>query len=68
MVDESLILRKISQLDEYRKQLKEYESINIDDYSGDWKIQRIVERTLQMMIETCLVLAFLKAEKAQKQK
>ena len=54
MVDESLILRKISQLDEYRKQLKEYESINIDDYSGDWKIQRIVERTLQMMIETCV--------------
>jgi len=57
MVDETLILRKLSQLDEYRKQLGEYENINIDDYSGDWKIQRIVERTLQMMIETCVDIA-----------
>ncbi len=52
MVDESLILRKLSQLDEYHKQLKEYENINSVDYSSDWKVQRIVERTLQMMIET----------------
>jgi uncharacterized protein YutE (UPF0331/DUF86 family) len=52
MVDESLILRKLSQLDEYYNQLKEYENINSVDYSSDWKVQRIVERTLQMMIET----------------
>ena len=54
MVDESLILRKLSQLDDYHKQIKEYESINSADYSNDWKVQRIVERTLQMMIETCV--------------
>jgi len=52
MVDEALILRKLSQLEEYYKQLKDYVSINSDDYSNDWKVQRIVERTLQMMIET----------------
>jgi uncharacterized protein YutE (UPF0331/DUF86 family) len=26
----------------------------VAQYSGDWKIQRIIERTLQMMIETCV--------------
>ena len=54
MVDKSLILRKLSTLDEYLKQINEYANISLKDYSADWKIQRIVERTMQMMIETCL--------------
>ena len=54
MVDKSLILRKLSTLDEYLKQINEYANISPKDYGADWKIQRIVERTLQMMIETCL--------------
>lgn len=57
MVDKSLILRKLSALDEYLKQIKEYAKISLKDYAADWKIQRIVERTLQMMIETCLDVA-----------
>ena len=54
MVDKSLILRKLSTLEEYQKQIQEYAGILSKDYTADWKIQRIVERTLQMMIETCL--------------
>jgi len=54
MVDETLILRKLSELDQYFKQIKEYEGITVAEYSDDWKIQRIIERTLQMMIETCV--------------
>lgn len=54
MVDKSLILRKLSTLDEYLKQINEYANISLKDYTADWKIQRIVERTMQMMIETCL--------------
>ena len=54
MVDKSLILRKLSTLDEYLKQINEYSDISLKDYAADWKVQRIVERTLQMMIETCL--------------
>ena len=27
--------------------------MSLKEYSGDWKVQRIVERTLQMMIEIC---------------
>ncbi len=52
MVDKNLILRKLSTLDEYQKQINEYAKISLKDYTADWKIQRIVERTQQMMIET----------------
>jgi uncharacterized protein YutE (UPF0331/DUF86 family) len=57
MVDEALILRKLAELDQYLNQLKEYENTTADQYSDDWKIQRIIERTLQMMIETCADIA-----------
>ena len=57
MVDEALILRKLAELDQYHNQLKEYKNTTADQYEGDWKIQRIIERTLQMMIETCADIA-----------
>ena len=57
MVDETLILRKLAELDEYTSQVKEYEQITVAQYLDDWKIPRIIERTLQMMIETCLDIA-----------
>lgn len=57
MVDETLILRKLSELDEYLKQIKEYEGITVAEYSHEWKTQRVIERTLQMMIETCVDIA-----------
>jgi len=57
MVDETLILRKLSELDEYFKQIQEYAGITVAEYSDDWKIQRIIERTLQLMIETCADIA-----------
>jgi len=57
VVDKTLILRKLSEIDLYGRQLNEYSNITISEYSKDWKIQRIVERTLQMMIEVCLDIA-----------
>lgn len=57
MVDRTLLLRKISELERYRDQVREFSSITISDYKADWKTQRIVERTLQMMIETCVDIA-----------
>jgi len=54
MVDETLILRKLSELDEYYRQIKEYDKVTVAQYSADWKVKRIIERTLQMMIETCV--------------
>ena len=57
MVDRTLILRKLANLDEYRKQLDEYAEISTEDYEENWKTQRIVDRTLQISIETCLDIA-----------
>ena len=54
MVDRTLILRKLSALEEYFEQLSEYRSISTDQYEKDWRSQRIIERTLQMMVETCI--------------
>jgi uncharacterized protein YutE (UPF0331/DUF86 family) len=54
MVDKTLILRKLAALDEYMGQIKVYADTSTTEYASDWKIQRIVERTLQIMIETCL--------------
>ena len=57
MVDKNLILRKLSDLGDLREQIDEYRGITIRRYAADWKAQRIVERTLQMMIEICLDVA-----------
>ena len=57
MVDETLILRKLSELEEYASQIEGFRAIAIKEYRKDWKSQRIIERTLQMMIETCADIA-----------
>jgi len=57
LVDKAVILRKLSELETYLKQIREYAGTTLQDYTADWKTQRIVERTLQMMIETCADVA-----------
>jgi uncharacterized protein YutE (UPF0331/DUF86 family) len=57
MVDETLILRKLSELEQYFGQVTEFKEITVNAYENDWKLQRIIERTLQMMIETCVDIA-----------
>ncbi len=57
VVDRDLLLRKLSDLDQYLGQVSEYKGITLDQYRMDWKIQRIVERTLQMAIEVCVDIA-----------
>jgi uncharacterized protein YutE (UPF0331/DUF86 family) len=57
MVDKTLVLRKLSDLDEYGTQIAEYATVSAGEYKADWKVQRIIERTLQVMIETCLDIA-----------
>jgi len=57
VVDKTLLLRKLAELEEYLRQIKEYANVNVEQYSKDWRVQRIVERTLQMMIELCADIA-----------
>jgi uncharacterized protein YutE (UPF0331/DUF86 family) len=57
LVDKALLLRKLADLETYSKQIEEYSGLSADHYRGDWKTQRIVERTLQLMVETCADVA-----------
>jgi uncharacterized protein YutE (UPF0331/DUF86 family) len=57
VVDRDLLLRKLADLDLYLGQASEYRGITLEEYRGDWKTQRIVERTLQMAIEVCVDVA-----------
>lgn len=57
MVDKVVVLRKLSELETYLKQVREFSGITLQLYKADWRTQRIVERTLQLMIETCADIA-----------
>jgi uncharacterized protein YutE (UPF0331/DUF86 family) len=57
MVDRPLIYRKLDSLSLYVRQLSEFSGVSSEDYKRDWKTQRIVERTLQMAVETCVDIA-----------
>lgn len=57
LVDKTVILRKLSELETYLKQIREFAGVTFQVYNTDWRTQRIVERTLQMMIETCADIA-----------
>ncbi|MBT9174248.1 MAG: hypothetical protein DDT21_02660 [Syntrophomonadaceae bacterium] len=48
---------KLKLLAEYRRDLKEYEKIRLEEYRKDKKIQRFIERTLQLSIECCIDIA-----------
>ncbi|HKZ17149.1 MAG TPA: DUF86 domain-containing protein [Geobacteraceae bacterium] len=57
MPDKSLIMRKIAELELYMEQIGEFSGIGLEEYRREWRTQRIVERTLQIMIETCADIA-----------
>ncbi len=51
------MLRKLADLEEYLRQISEFQAVTVEEYRKDWKVQRIVERTLQMAIEVCVDIA-----------
>ncbi len=57
LVDRLLIGRKFAQMDTYLKQLRDFSGVSLNQYKKDWKIQRIVERTLHILIEVCIDIA-----------
>lgn len=54
MVDREIIERLFSLLKNYIKDLRSVRGIYFNSYSRDIKLQRFVERTLQIAIEACL--------------
>ena len=57
MVDKLLVGRKLAEIEVYINQINEYSSVSVATYDNNWKTQRIVERTLQMLIEICIDVA-----------
>ena len=57
MVDRPLVLRKFAELERHLAQIQEITPITAEVYSKDWKVQRVAERTLQIMIELCVDIA-----------
>jgi uncharacterized protein YutE (UPF0331/DUF86 family) len=49
--------RKIAQMEMYLGQVKEYSKVSLPSYKSEWKTQRIVERTLQILVELCIDMA-----------
>lgn len=57
MVVRDVVESRLKLLHEYRGDLREYEAIKLSDYRTDKKVQRFVERTLQLIIESCIDIA-----------
>ena len=58
MVDRDIIIRRMTLLEEYLRDLREVaETTTLDEFRSDKIIQRYAERTLHMAIEACLDLA-----------
>jgi len=57
LVDKALLLRKLADLERYLREIDEYSGVSAEQYRADWKTQRIIERTLQLMVETCADVA-----------
>lgn len=57
MVDRELVLRRVAALDGYLGQLAEARQVDVTAYANDWRAQRVLERTLHLVIEVCMDLA-----------
>jgi len=57
LVDKLLIGRKLARMDTYLSQIREFSKISGKEYDKNWKTQRIVERTLQILVEECIDIA-----------
>ena len=57
MVDRDLVMAKLAAMERYLGELSEYRAIDAETYASDWKTQRIVERTVHLVVETAVDIA-----------
>lgn len=53
-MDKKVIEARLKKLDEYQKSLLRFQDIELNEYRADDDIQTIVERKLQLAIQTCI--------------
>lgn len=57
MVQNGVILSKLAMIEEYLEKWKTYFPVSLEQFSADWGLQKIVERSLQVMIEVMTDIA-----------
>lgn len=57
MVDPALIQRKLSLLDQKKKELQGYDILSLQDFRAKGYMQKAVEKMLQEMVEICIDVA-----------
>lgn len=57
MVRNGVVVSKLAIIDEYLKKLQGYIPVSLDQFASDWGLQKITERSLQVMIEVMIDIA-----------
>jgi uncharacterized protein YutE (UPF0331/DUF86 family) len=57
VVRNGVIVAKLAIIEEYLKKLQEYFPVSLEQFKSDWGLQKIVERSLQVMIEVMIDIA-----------
>ncbi len=57
MVQNGVLISKLAIIEEYLKKLQGYFPVSLEQFSSDWGLQKIVERSLQVMIEVMIDIA-----------
>jgi uncharacterized protein YutE (UPF0331/DUF86 family) len=57
MTKNGVILSKLAIIEEYLFKLQDYLPVTLDQFRNDWGLQKITERSLQVMIETMIDIA-----------
>ena len=57
MVKNGVLISKLAIIEEYLKKLQGYFPVSLEQFSSDWGLQKIVERSLQVMIEVMIDIA-----------
>jgi len=52
-----VILSKLAIIEDYLKRMQEYLPVSLEQFKADWGLQKIVERSLQVMIEIMIDIA-----------
>lgn len=57
MGENGVIIAKLSIIEDYMVKLKKYLPITLEQLKADWGLQKIIERSLQVMIEVMIDIA-----------
>jgi uncharacterized protein YutE (UPF0331/DUF86 family) len=57
VVQNGVVVSKLAIIDEYLKRLQGYIPVSMEQFASDWGLQKITERSLQVMIEVMIDIA-----------